>query len=209
MATWNAIHWTPEMDAEIVRVYTQRVRSGNKRLALTWGIRPRAISARAGALGVPPLCRRSGIPQHGWKDEEMELVAEHLGEPIAQLRARLYRQGYARSEGSIRGLLQRMRASGEWPGREAQIEDQDALTVPAVCAGLGVGDWQIYRWIRQGWLRSRTLGGDGMRKITRTDLKRFLIDYAGHWDHRLADKYFLIDALTYRRTGLEGRREAA
>ena len=128
----------------------------------------------------------------------MALVAKHLGEPIAQLRARLYRQGYSRSEDSIRGLLQRMRVSGEWPGRDAQIEDQNALTVPAVCAGLGVGDWQIYRWIRQGLLRSETLGGDGMRKIAIKDLYAFLTDYSAHWDHRRADKYFVIDVLTYR-----------
>lgn len=198
MASWNAICWTPEQDAAIRRVYENKEHGGNKRLAARWNIAPGLISDRAARIGLPSLvCTHNRCTQEQWKEPEIALVRAHLGEPLAQIRARLYRQGYRRSLASVRALIERRRNKNEWPSRAEQIDDSDSLTVAELCAGMGVRDYIVDRWIKAGYLRARTVGGDGLRAVRWADLRRFLCDYAAHWDHRKADRWFLIEALTY------------
>lgn len=198
MASWNAVVWTSEMDAAIRRVYEAHERGGNKRLAALWGINPTLISGRAARLGLPPiLCIVNEKSNNGWRKSEIELVKAHLGEPIAQIRARLYRKGWARSLSSIAGLIKRKRIRGEWPSRIVQIEDQDSLTIYDLSVGLGVSEWTLHRWIKKGLLRAKRLGGDGLFSVRCADLCKFLKENTAHWDHTKADKWFLVDALTY------------
>lgn len=198
MASWNRYVWTPEQDAAIRRVYEAGERGGNKRLAARWNVAARLVSARAAALGLPSLIcgGNRGAPVR-WQEPEIALVRAHLGEPLAQIRARLYAKGHSRSLASIKELLKRFRDRGEWPRRPAQIENNDSLTVADLSAGLGVGEHVVDRWIKAGYLRAYTVGGDGLRAARWADLRRFLRDFAGHWDHRKADHWFLIEALTY------------
>lgn len=210
MARWNALPWTPEQDAIIRQVYEAGERGGNKRLAARFGVRQHRISKRAGQLGLPSLiCSQNRCNQGQWREAEIALVRAHLGEPTVQIRARLYRQGYARSLPSIRNLIMRRRQRGEWPRRADQVEDCDGLTIGALCAGLGVCANTVEPWIAKGWLRAYRFGGDGLRMVYWADLRRFLCDYAGHWDHRRADRWFLIDALTYRAPPPAPRKKAA
>ena len=210
MGSWNRYVWTPEQDAEIRRVYEAGERGGNKRLAARWNVKIGLVSARAARLGLPPLaCITKRTTSTPWREPEIALVHAHLGEPIAQIRARLYAKGHCRSMPAIRGLIQRQRDRGDWPSRSEQIEDGDALTVAAVAAGLGVNDWTAWRWIKSGYLRARTVGGDGLHAVQWADLNQFLRDYAGHWDHRKADHWFLIEALSYGAPRARGRKKAA
>lgn len=198
MASWNRYVWTPEQDAAIRRVYEAGERGGNKRLAARWNVAARLVSARAAALGLPSLiCVGTRVAPVRWQEPELALVHAHLGEPIAKIRARLYAKGHSRSLASIKELLRRSRERGEWPRRPAQIENNDSLTVADLSAGLGVGEHVVDRWIKAGYLRAYTVGGDGLRAVRWADLRRFLRDFAGHWDHRKADHWFLIEALTY------------
>ena len=78
-----------------------------------------------------------------------------------------------------------------------------------LATGLGVNRTAVDHWIKRGWLRARTVGGDGLLAVRWADLRRFLCDYAAHWDHRKADRWFLIDALSYRAPPPAARHKAA
>lgn len=210
MASWNTAYpWTPAQDAELRRAYEAGERCSNKRLAARFGVRPQLISARAAKLGLPPLvCNpRRTVARH-WQAEEIALVRAHLDEPTAQLRARLYRSGHGRSLSSIRNLITYYRRRGEWPTRADQVDATDSLTVAELTAGLGVGRTTVDGWIKRGWLRARTVGAS-LLAVRWADLRRFLRDYAAHWDHRKADRWFLIEALTYRAPTVAARKKAA
>lgn len=198
MASWNRIAWTTAQDAEIRRVYETGERGGNRRLAERWNLDPVRISARAARLGLPPLIcnarRPSGVR---WQQAEIDLVRAHLDEPPLQIRARLYAKGFYRSLESVRGLIIRHRRRNEWPSRIDQIEDSDGLTVAHITAGLGVRRHTVEGWIKAGWLRAHRMGGDRLYVVRWADLRRFLIDHAPRWNPRKADRWFLIDALTY------------
>lgn len=183
------------MDAAIRRVYERRERGGNKALARRFGISPSAISERAVQLGLPPLIavtqKRADVK---WLPAEIELIKSHLGEPVAQLRIRLAKKCYNRSEHSIRSLLYRQRQHGAWPDFKTLLEDRDAYSTTDIVQGLGVAIHQVHRWIKCKMLRAKG-GGDHHFIITRCELRRFLLTYPAHWDHRLADRWFLLTVL--------------
>lgn len=197
MASWNAVPWTPEQDAAIRQVYERREHGGNKRLATRFGVRPGLVSARAARLGCAPLICNTGLKASppAYRAEEIALIRAHLGEPIAQIRARLYRKGYSRSLSGIASIISRHRQSGEWPTIAALVEDRDQLTMKELCAGLGINDWQVERWIKRGLLKALRVTGQPLLVFRRRDLRAFLLAYPGHWDHRFADRWFLLDIL--------------
>lgn len=197
MASWNAVAWTPEQDAAIRQVYERREHGGNKRLAARFGVHPGLVSARAARLGCPPLICHVGPKERpqAYRAEEIALIRAHLGEPIVQIRARLYRKGYSRSLSAVAGVISRHRQRGEWPAIGAIIEERDQLTMQEVCAGLGLNEWQVDRWIKRGLLKSLRVTAAPLLAFRRRDLRAFLITYPGHWDHRFADRLFLLDIL--------------
>lgn len=198
MANWNALVWTADQDAAIRRGYESGEWGINKRLARQFGVNPRAISARAAVIGAPPLVaadRRARY--HAWTPAELALVEQHLGEPIAQIRARLYRMGCSRSLASVSSIVGRKRQCGAWPGRLEVIDARNAWTVPDLAVGMGVGEYTVDRWIKSGYLRAKVMGGDKLRYVTSQALREFLTTHQAHWDHRKADKLFLVEALTF------------
>lgn len=210
MANWNAFSWTAEQDALITRAYQSGQRGANKALARKFNMTQRAISARAAKLGLSPLVRIMKAGGEKWKPAEIAIVEAHLAEPIAKIRARLYAKGYSRAIGGISSLIHRQRQKGLWLSRIEDIEDHDGLTATAIIAGLGVNEWTFHRWIKNGWLRARSGGGNHRFVIHRADLRTFLKHYAAHWDHRNADHWFLVDALTYSQPPAKAaQREAA
>jgi len=197
MGCWNRVEWTAVMDAEIRRVYERCERGGNKRLAARFDLQPGLVSARAARLGLAPLICTTAPktrPQ-SFHSDELALIRAHLGEALAQIRARLYRKGYSRSLSSIASVIARHRQRGDWPSVAEMMEDRDQLTMQEVCTGLGVNDWQVERWIKRGLLRAGRITGQPLLTFRRGDLRKFLLGYPGHWDHRPADRWFLLDLL--------------
>lgn len=195
MANWNKIKPRADLDAAIRQVYGQRQRGGNKALARRFGVGTSYISERAVQLGLPPLIltvtKKADVR---WRPDELALIRAHLDEPIAQLRIRLSKKGYNRSEPSIRSLIHRQRQNSAWPDRMTLIEERDAYVVPDLAQALGVPIHRVWRWIQQGMLRAQG-GGDHHFSITRAELRRFLLTYPAHWDHRPADRWFLLAVL--------------
>lgn len=195
MASCNKIEPRAELDAAIRRVYEKRERGGNKALARRYNVGTSYISERAVQLGLPPLIAvvpRSAMVK--WIQAELTLVRNHIGEPIAQLRIRLAKKGYNRSESSIRSLIHRQRETGNWPDGKTILEELDIYEISDLVQGLGAHNHQIQRWIQRGLLKSKG-GGDHHYLIARTELRRFLLTYPAHWDHRTADRWFLLTVL--------------
>lgn len=196
MGAGNKIEWTADIDAAIRRVYERRERGGNKALARRFGLSPSAISERAVQLGLPPLIAsiQKGKADIRWLPSEMALIEAHLGEPVAQLRIRLAKKGHNRSEPSIRSLLYRQRQHGAWPDGQTLLEDRDTYSTPDIAQGLGIPLHRVQRWINGGLLRAKG-GGDHQFIVARRELRRFLLAYPAHWDHRPADRWFLLVVL--------------
>ena len=197
MRSTSKIVWTSEQDAAIRRVYERRERGAARALARQWAISPRRISVRAAELGLPPLIA-SVSRQHplSWQKSELEIMRAHSGEPAAQIRARLYAKGHYRSLPAIRSCVSRLRKEGTTPEREMFFELRNRLTTTAIAEGLGVSPTTVIEWARKGWLPSQQTATKTLRTVRYKDLRRFLIDYVAHWDHRKADRWFLVDVLT-------------
>ena len=197
MRSTARIAWTPEQDAAIRRVYERRERGTARALARQWAISPRRISVRAAELGLPPLIasvsRRNPL---SWQKSELAVLRAHSGEPAAQIRARLYAKGHYRSLPAIRSCVSRLRKEGAAPARETFYELRNRLTTTAIAEGLGVSHTMVLDWARKGWLKSHQTATKTLRTVLYRDLRRFLIDYVAHWDHRKADRWFLVDVLS-------------
>lgn len=190
--------FTRTQDAEIRRVYEIRERGGNTRLAAKFGVSPSLISARAAQLELPPLQRTNNRNSPvAWKAAELKIVEQCLSQPTIAIRAALAKHGYHRDCGAIISLIYRKRARHEWPSLADQADDRDSYLVQDLVAGLGMSRDQIQSWITKGWLRASKFrsGSAGCWLIRRRDVRRALRTYAAHWDHRQADKWFLLDVL--------------
>ena len=199
MARWDAVRWTPEQDAEILRVYRAGEAGGNKRLAAKWGLYQGNVSRRAALLGAPPLiCTAGGSPSTcRYSAREIAIVEQHCTEPVAQIRARLYKAGFSRSLVSIRGVLRRARANGTLGSRADALIDRDSLDCSILAAHMGVELWAVRRWIQRGMLPAKLRQGSKDHYVMRlADVRAFLKTYPQHWNHVLADKFFLVDVLT-------------
>lgn len=187
--------FSPSQDAEIRRVYEKRERGGNKRLAAKFGVSPSLISQRAAQLGLQPLQRTNNRrATAAWSPVEIKIVERNLHQSTVEIRSALAKKGYRRDAHAVVRLIHRKRSMGQWPALSDHAIDQDCYLVQDLMAGLGMSRDQLQRWIDKGWLPAKKWkGGDGHWVIRRKDLRRALRDYIAHWDHRLADKWFLID----------------
>jgi len=189
--------FSSEQDAAIKMAYESGKRGENKRLAYQFGCDRRDISARAAQLGLPSLLASyvKGSAQP-WQPWELKILCAHSGEPIAQIRARLYAKSSHRSLLGIRGMLALLRKKGEIPDTEQFYENKGYLKLSAVAAGLGTTPSLVATWIRDGLLRANNPGPGGVIKVHYRDLRSFMIEYVAKWDHRKADRWFMVDVLT-------------
>ena len=190
-------HFSAWQDAEIKRVYSNKLRGGNKRLAIEFGVSSSLISLRAAKLGLHALRKitESRAPA-SWKTAELKIVESHLGLPIVTIRAALAEKGYQRNEASIQRLIRHRRIRREWPTLAELVSDQDCLLLTEIIDGMGITRDQLHNWIHRGWLKAeKRQGGDGIWVVRRKDLRKTLRAYAAHWDHCRADKWFMLDVL--------------
>lgn len=191
--------WSIFEDEEIIAGYRNRQRGTNQRLARRIGVLPTAISARAVQLGCPPLITRSKRTPYqgsGWSDHEKKLLINTQMEAAAVVVEKLVAAGYPRrTPAAINSVRLRMRKAGDLNTRRNELANRDMLTVLEICAGMGCKVWQVARWIRTGKLTASRIGGNAEYVVHRQALFRFLRDHVGSWDHRGADRWFLVDIL--------------
>ncbi|MCU0806565.1 MAG: hypothetical protein MUC53_01030 [Candidatus Contendobacter sp.] len=168
-------------------------------MAAKWGVDQTRISYRAATLGAPPLiCGKASSTAPKYSPAEMEIIHRHCTDPAAQIRARLYRAGFYRSLASIRRVLHRGRADGTLGSRDDMLIDRDCISCSALAANMGVHLWAVRRWIDKGLLKAKPRHSDRDPYAMRLeDVKAFLVEYQQHWNHVLADKFFLVDMLSY------------
>lgn len=79
--------------------------------------------------------------------------------------------------------------------------DQETLgyTPTGLSRELGVHHTTVQKYVRTGLLKAKPQDPDGIKpilRITRKEVRRFLIQHPEHWDHKRVDRYWLVDILT-------------
>lgn len=191
--------WSPWQDEAIIAGYRGKKRGANKALAARWGVLPTLVSERARQLGCQPLIPRV-VKQYssiGWSDAEKQIVAAAQTLSAREVVGLLVQAGYKqRTVAAINSARLRLRKTEALLSRRDALADQELLTVPDICAGLGCSSFQVRRWIAKGKLRAQPIGGNKEYVVTRQALNRFLRNQISSWDHRAADRWFLVDILT-------------
>lgn len=188
---------TPEIEAEIRRVYLEQVGMGScakgdapvRHLARRLGLPRWKISRRAIELGL--IAKQKKEPN--WSEKELEILEHHAHKCPAVIQRHLKKEGVARTEVAIVLKRKRMRFLQNLPWCSA--------TSLAECFGVDMKT--VQRWILKGHLRATKRGTKRLPQqggdewwIKEKDIKQFLIEYICEVDLRKVDKYWLVDVLT-------------
>lgn len=192
----KARDWTEREDALIREwwpVISCREQCGKNSawLAQRLGVSVGQIRTRASALGLRKL-RQKEPP---WSDEELELLDAWLHLHPKQIRYRLKRQGYLRTEASI--TVQRFRRFGGLGNATG------GYSANQLAQFMGISVVPVIGWIKKGWLKATPRGdsvadhgGPGDRwTITPKAVRTFLFDNAALINSRGIDFVWLIDLL--------------
>jgi hypothetical protein len=195
-------HESEHIDAQIRRVYTEkRLDTGVVNdLADRLGYPRWWVKRRAAALG---LARTKEKP---WSDTELEILEENSHKSLAVVQRMLNRQGYKRTTTAI--AIKRKRLGFDLREERAIAGIYSSRQLAEL---MGIDAKSVTGWITKGLLKAKRRGtartemqhGDEW-EIKMNDVRSFLIDYTGHWDHRKVDKYWLVDILSGN-TGAKGR----
>ena len=152
------------------------------------------IKYRAGVLGVRRIMAGGGIV---WLEDEDAILNEciELGLSINTMHKRLRSAGFNRSLSAISARMSRLelRVNRQW------------WTASDVAKLLGVDEHLVVRHINAGLLKAERQGGNRrlsdtpseakMWAITQDNLRRFMLEHPGRWDHRRMQKEALLDLL--------------
>lgn len=191
----RAKQWTADEDACIRREWSlvsARVKGHTTFwLAKHLGVTRPQLQHRAAVLGL----RRLRQKEQPWSEEELELLDQWLHLPPPNIRARLARRGYQRSEGAI--TVARYRQFG---GLQNVSNSYSAHQLSQL---LGTSPIPVLGWIKKGWLKATPRGdsvaahgGPGDRwMISPKEVKRFITENPSLVGPHV-DRLWLIDLLT-------------
>lgn len=178
---------TTEIDEKLTALYANSglaPRGAKKALMRQYNRSSSWIYRRAVALGVITSRRRPP----DWSAEEDQLLEDNASRQGSAIQRILAQRGFRRSLSAIQNRI--------WKnGWDRQPVDHWSSSELARC--MGVPSVTVCRWIAAGLLIAKRPNGTevGTWEISRKDAKIFLMENAGMWDHRRADKWFLIDTL--------------
>jgi len=188
--------WTEREDAEIKKwwpVITHREQRGKNSawLAQQLGVSREQVRDRAAALGMRPF-RQKEPP---WTDEELDLLDQFLHLTPKNIRHRLARRGYHRTEAAI--TVQRFRKLG------GLMNATGGYSANQLASFLGITTTPVIGWIKKGWLKATPRGdsiadhgGPGDRwNITPKAIRAFIFDHATLINPRNINFVWLIDLL--------------
>lgn len=182
---------TPEIDAVIRRLYTERVgldRTPHVRIfAEKIGWPAWAVSKRGRELG---LTRTKEAP---WSEPELELLNHHSWMTDERIRLKLKAAGFTRTATAIHLKLTRTRAK----------QGGEYYSANGLASLFGCDRHCIGRWISKGYLKARprgterteTQGGD-VWLIRHRDVRQFIAEHPMEFDLRKVDQLWFIDLLT-------------
>lgn len=189
------MHFTPEMEARIVELYTPPyVRGAITAQARDWGCSTDNIYHRARGLGLTPIVQRDKCLR--WTPDEIRRLRQMPTLTHLEASHALEKVGYSRTPESITNFRFR-------DGWRFRIE-RDDMTVGYSAKGLaellGVDGATVLRWIRQGLLKATKEGGQekhcAFYRIQPKHLYLFLVNHVHYWNPAKVDKYWLVDVLS-------------
>lgn len=187
------IRWTAEMDAA-VRDFYKNPRTGPAEwTAKRLGVDRRTMMRRAELLGVYSRKIFRFKSDYMTNPEIIKIVNDHLGAHRSVIQKRLEKAGYMIPIGKVSYMLHYIRHGAQVQSRRQFWEDKDRWVVSDIAQMMGVHHPRVNSWIKSGMLKASATSGQMI--VSRRALRSFLINYPAHWDHRIANKWALIDLL--------------
>lgn len=189
------MHFTPEMEARIVELYTPPyVRGVIAAQAREWGCSTASVSHRARCLGLAPMAQQGG--HHRWTADEIRLLRKMSTLTHREASHALAKAGYSRTMESIMNF----RFRDGWRFRVERDEMAVGYSAKGLATLMGVDAVTVLRWIRQGMLKATQEGGQEKHcasyRIQPKNLYDFLTQHVHYWEPAKVDKYWLMDVLT-------------
>lgn len=192
----KARDWTDAEDAEvrkwwpIIRCREQEGKNAEW-LANKLGVSLVQVRTRAAALGLRTLRQK----EHPWSENELELLDQNVHLTPREVRHRLARAGYQRSEAAI--TVQRYRVLG------GLANATTGYSAHQLADFLGISATPVIGWIKKGWLKATPRGdsvadhgGPGDRwNITPKAVRDFLFENAALINPRGINFVWLMDLL--------------
>lgn len=145
---------------------------------------------RAVALGCLYPLNTKGAP---WTEAELAILDASAHCPIATIRGRLRRRGYARSMAAI--VKQRLERSGTRADARLSAGVYSATQAAEL---IGSHSNLVVSYIRRGWLRAKQIElgwGKHEYRIKAADLRQFVVHHTAYVNIERVDKYAFIDML--------------
>lgn len=197
----KVIDWASH-NPEIVKVYTSGVRGAPTRLAKRLRLKLSTLSAHAMRLGLNSVIAQGRKSGGRYTPNEDAIIIAHPTASAYGL-AKLIRtlEGIVRQPHSIENRRSALRMRGQIS--DVVIEEQGFMDVTTIAIAMGVTKVTISRLIRGGLIEAKTQNRDGSDVLNKTLIKRkalrkFLVEYPAHYDHRRCDKFWLVDMLSQR-----------
>jgi transposase-like protein len=189
------MHFTPEMEARIVELYTPPyVRGAIAAQARDWGCSTASVCHRARGLGLSPMAQQGGYPR--WTPEEIRLLRQMPTLTHREASHALAKAGYSRTMESVMNF----RLRDGWRSRVERDEMAVGYSAKGLANLLGVDATTVLRWIRQGLLKATREEGTEKRcafyRVQPKHLYDFLTQYVHYWEPAKVDKCWLMDVLT-------------
>ena len=187
------IRWTAEMDAA-VRDFYKNPRTGPAEwTAKRLGVDRRTMMRRAEMLGIYSRKVVRLRSDYMTNPEILRIMNDHIGSHQSVVQKRLAKAGYDIPIGKVGYMLHYIRHGAQVQSRRQYWEDKGHWTVDDIAQMMGVYYPRVNSWIKSGMIKANSTSGQLM--VSRKALRKFLMDYPAHWDHRITNKWALIDLL--------------
>ncbi len=189
----RSIQWTETMDAAIRDFYTKPRSEPAERTAKRIGIDRRTMMRRAEMMGVYSRRVVRLRSDYMTNPEILRIMNDHIGSHQSVVHKRLAKAGYDIPIGKVGYMLRYIRHGAQVQSRRQYWEDKDHWTVEDIAKMMGVYHPRVNSWIKSGMIKANSASGQLI--VSRRALRNFLINYPAHWDHRIANKWAMIDLL--------------
>ena len=178
---------TDDVKKKIQSVYGT-YNGGITQLAAELGVHRSTLNYHACRLGYYP----NQIARKPWSAEEIALIENHPEMTHQEILLLLRRHKYVRKIGSIKKLRWKM----GWRDKIYRDYDEVGYSLRAISEMIGASASIVRTWFRRGLFEGRQIvGEEDTIRVSRKELRRFLIENVHVWEPAKCDKYWLVDML--------------